>query len=212
MCLLTTYKESLLQRHKKSRAEAKQFKESIKEKLFNNLVFSDDSLLVHSRDPNDRFEQRRRHVVYYLCGYLIKTRKKIIVKCPTCRESMETEKDLVPHHFDATVLVDLKTNGGLKYCTEQMFHTFYAIEKNLEPLLKDDSVFIRESFDKVVDSLSTDSEVPLTCCNEHRSELLPRLILDYIIMRYRFEAKRRRREEKSKIKAHDLKKMSRHQK
>jgi hypothetical protein len=79
-----------------------------------------------------------------------------------------------------------------------MFKTFYAIEKNLEPLLKDDKVFIRESFDKVVDTLSSDLEVPVTCCEDHRSELLPKLILDNIIMRYRFEVKRRRREEKSK--------------
>jgi len=111
---------------------------------------------------------------------------------------MVTERDLIPHHFNDTVLVDLKTNGGLKYCTTQMFKTFYAIEKNLEPLLKDDKVFIRESFDKVVDTLSSDLEVPVTCCEDHRSELLPKLILDNIIMRYRFEVKRRRREEKSK--------------
>lgn len=73
-----------------------------------------------------------------------------------------TDKELVPHHLDEAALVDRKSKGGLKHCTEEMFAKFHVIEKNLEGLLKDDRIFIRESFVRVMDRITSDQEVPFT--------------------------------------------------
>lgn len=52
---------------------------------------------------------------------------------------------------------------------------------------------MRESFESVMDDI-TQVSVPLICCEAHRMELLPKLVLDNVVIRYRFEAKNKRRE------------------
>ena len=49
-----------------------------------------------------------------------------------------------------------------------------------------DKCYIRDTFEKIIDEISSDAVFPLTCCDEHSATLLPKLILDYVIMRFRF--------------------------
>ena len=73
MQILTSYKENLLARHRKTRAELLN-KKKIKDQLFSNLCFTDRTVVID--DPKDRKQQIRKHLLFV---WLFNSHKKKIV-------------------------------------------------------------------------------------------------------------------------------------
>lgn len=51
-----------------------------------------------------------------------------MLKCKECLTTMETREELLPEDFYHHCLTDIKTNGGSKYNTPEMFEFFHAVE------------------------------------------------------------------------------------
>lgn len=205
MRLLTTYKQNLLAGYKKAKKDAADVRKELKDQIFRNLCFVEN--YANSQNLSDPSDLIKRNVVYYLCGYLLHSRVKLYGHCQECNSSLLSSQASLPVEFDSAVFTNLKNRGGLKYCSELMFHTFLKIESNLEEILPKSVTYIRESFEVVIDKI-TKTEVPKIGCDMHREELLPKLILEYVVMRHRQHSRRWNKNLRSHMVAHSLSKQA----
>ena len=81
-----------------------------------------------------------------------------------------------------------------------MFSIFLFVEKELIKHFRSDEAVIRDSFEKVVNKISK-LELHTICCESHRQALVSELIYDYVVIRYRFEAKAIKNKEIEAIKS-----------
>jgi hypothetical protein len=199
-------------------------RKKMKDKILSALVFrsldiSEADLLelisetnkdseVGKKDTETIATRVRKNTIYHLCGYLLFTRKHLFKNCQACKESLQTSKDLLKDDFyEEAELTNLKSKGGLKYCTKEMFELFNAVELVYRSEVNIGNLHVRDWYDKVMDSLSG-TVVPAICCDEHRNELLPTLILEFFTVRCHFETKNWKNATKHSSKVHALHKLS----
>ena len=197
MILLESYSKCMRFNFKEISKEAAARRKHLQDILFNNLCYKSSCVLPSIFREFD-------HIVYDLCGYLLHARAKLIGKltnnCQNCQISLETKKELLPKDFYAGKLVEIRERfGGLKYCTPQMFSLFSEVEKAIQEHFHTEDAYVRDSFTLVMEKLSK-LTLPEIGCNLHRETLVPRLIYEYVVIRYRFQAKQEKKQrlEKSK--------------
>jgi len=211
MELLESYSKCMNSNFKDLTKEAKDRRKDLQDILLNNLTFksldASSSLIEAGQTVCDK-------IVYDLCGYLLYARCSLIYKmtnnCEACLSSLVTKKQLLPETFYAGELVAVRERyGGLKYCTPNMFTLFTYVEKCLQEHLDSDQAYVRDSFSIVIEKISQLS-LPSIACTMHREELIPRLIYEYVVFRYRFHAKQEKkiRIEKLQSKRKTLRKLS----
>ena len=189
MTLLTSYKDNLLARFKEDTAAAKARREELKSRLAKIRFMQTDFVDEESRN------KYLEHIVYDLAGYMLHSRKKKIGKCAACWSTILTNDDLPPDSFYADKLVVLKSKGGLKKATRNMFSVFLDVENLLIKHFQSEDAYIRDSFEKVVSKLSDQVHHPIGCCESHGKKLFTELIYDYVVIRFRFQAKTKKSEE-----------------
>lgn len=207
MILLESYSKCMRFNFKEISKEAADRRKHLQDILLNNLCFKSSFDL-----PSDFGEFH--HIVYDLCGYLLYARRKLIEKltnnCLNCKNSLETKKELLPENLYAGKLVEIRERfGGLKYCTPNMFSVFSEVEKTIQGHFHSESAYVRDSFSLVMEQISH-LTLPEICCNLHREILVPRLIYEYVVIRYRFQAKQEKKQrlEKSKSARKEKRKLS----
>ena len=67
---------------------------------------------------------------------------------------METREELLPEDFYHHCLTDIKTNGGLKYNTPEMFEFFHAVETVYKTEVNQNNWNIGKWFQRVMSKLS----------------------------------------------------------
>jgi hypothetical protein len=83
MELLSSYKDCMANRFKKNQQAIDKFKTQLKDSLMNGICYASlDSVDL----PADT---RTAHIVYYLCGYVLHSCRKIIT-CDECKSTLET--------------------------------------------------------------------------------------------------------------------------
>jgi uncharacterized protein YcaQ len=94
-------------------------------------------------------------------------------------------------------LIVLRDKGGLKKVTPNMFFVISSIEKMLMNHFSQEGSYIRDSFEKVIEKASHFTIYSI-CCPAHQKSLVPSLVYEYIVIRFRFQAKWKKNEEVSK--------------
>ena len=192
MKLLTTYKENMLNRFKADEKETKRRRDGLKSKLAKGITFLD-----YDAQNEKSYDKYLEHVVYDLAGYMLHARRKLIGNCDGCWKSLLTNDQLKPDSFYGDKLVVLKSKGGLKSPTKNMFAVILEVEKILIKHFASADAYIRDSFDSVISKMS-EMKVHRICCELHREKLASSLIYEYIVIRYRFQGKRKKQEEAAK--------------
>lgn len=190
MTLLESYSKCMMYNFKEITKEAADKRKDLQDILLKNLCFKSSEGGATVADTTD-------HIVYDLCNYLLYARSNLILKitenCQACRLSLETKKSLLPSNFYAGKLVEIRERyGGLKFCTPNMFEVFKAVETDIQQHLNSESAFVRDSFDIIIEKISQ-LTLPAICCTLHREVMVPRLIYEYVVFRYRFHAKQERK-------------------
>ena len=132
-------------------------------------------------------------MVYNLCEYVLYSRKSLL-KCEACVKTLQTEFELLPQDFyDHVATSRRERHGGLKFCTPAMFKVFLCVEDSYRKEVDLSSHQIRDWFERTMDAFSdlrrnAHEEITI-CCDEHRKEVLPNLILEYLVMRNFFSVK-----------------------
>ena len=206
MVILSSYKHCMLARFKEDKKATASKREELKSRLAKSISFLDTDFVNLSSSLMDIYLQ---HVVFDLSGYMLHSRAKKIGKCEVCWQSILSNDDLDPDDFYADKLVVLKNKGGLKKATPNMFSIFLHVERELMKHFKNGEVLIRDSFEKVMNKIAKLSLHPVGC-EQHRKTLVSELIYDYVVIRFRFEAKAIKNKEiqKAKTTRHKNRKLS----
>ena len=115
-------------------------------------------------------DETEKGLVYYMCGYLLRTRSWAI-QCKNCKALMLTAKELLPENFDIPNLTLSLSRGQLLLATEAMFETFYEVEKSVKILFSDGKhMMIRDSYENVIGNVSQLNLLNV-CCNENQDAL-----------------------------------------
>lgn len=194
MVLLTSYKECMIRNFKENTKAAAEKRKHFQDQLLNGLYYRSLGRCVNDEE---HLTEASSHTVYDLCGFLLHARcaliKKLTENCSSCWASIATTKELLPSNFHESAFVALRDFGGLKYCTPSMSGVFKCVESILQAHFKSEQAYISDSFDTVIEKISSMEEsVPEIFCKLHREFAAPRIIYEYVVIRFRFEAKRRK--------------------
>ena len=189
MTLLESYSKCMQYNFKEITKEAGDKRKDLQDILLKNLCFKSSECSATVANTTD-------HIVYDMCGYLLYARNNLIFKltgnCKECRLSLETKRSLLPADFYGGKLVEIRERyGGLKYCTPNMFEVFKAVEMEIQQPFNSEAAYVRDSFDIIIEKISQ-LTIPAICCTLHREVMVPRLIYEYVVFRYRFHAKQER--------------------
>lgn len=87
-----------------------------------------------------------------------------------------------------------------------MFKVFHHVELAFRKQANENGLhFMRDGLETVLESFPK-TELPKICCDDHRQELLPTLILEYLTIRCNFEVKRLKKIERGGEKGKSLRK------
>lgn len=181
--LLVAYKDCLIHKFRECEKEAKEIKTELKDTLQKELL---------SRYTNDiadgPADPTRDQLVYDLCGYMIRTRHEVCDTCKDCNRLMETEESQMVDFMPAQYTYQ-RSYGALKYATVAMFKTFRAVEDVIDSHFKDaNHIFVRDSYEAVMSKIQQLSLIPISC--KQHPGTLSYLIMEYVQIRFHFEAKR----------------------
>jgi hypothetical protein len=68
-----------------------------------------------------------------------------------------------------------------------MFNVFFEVEKIVSAHVESDQVYVRDSFEQVIGQLAELKLEDLIGCSIHRENLVPDLIFEYVVLRFRFQ-------------------------
>ena len=203
MHLLTSYSDCMRANFKDRTKEAADKRKHLQDILVDGLCFRQ----VDKSESGADLSKSAIDIVYDLCGLIIHIRSALIAKitnnCQVCFKSLCTEKDLLSPDFYSHSLVSVRDKGGLKYCTPDMATTFNAVERVIQQQFDSPNAYLSDSFENVIDQLAK-LKLPPLGCTMHRPELVSRLIYEYVVLRYRFEAKQQKHKMLSKSKGDRL--------
>ena len=108
--------------------------------------------------------------------------------CKDCNNLMETEETLMEDFLPAQYTYK-RNYGSLKYATAAMFKTFCEVENVIDSHFSSpNQIFVRDIYEEVLSKIKELSLIPISC-TQHPG-LLPYLIMEYVQIRFHFEAKR----------------------
>ena len=91
--------------------------------------------------------------------------------------------------YSVCYFVILQLGMALKYATKDMFKTFRAVEDVVDShFTSPKHIFVRDSYEKVLSKIGEISLIPISC--EKHPATLPYLIMEYVQLRFHFEANR----------------------
>jgi len=185
MELLVAYKRCLVDKFKECESDRVQVKLALKEQLLNELTIR----YVDTMKEDIITDITRDELVYDLCGYLLKTRKHVL-DCPDCARLLkaDTAEDL-PEDFTACNYTIERSYGKLKLASVDMFKTFREVERAITDYFdkKGDHIYARDGYEIVLSKISECNLIPV-CCSIH-DDVLPFLVMEYLQIRFHFEAK-----------------------
>lgn len=193
MSLLTSYHDCMLSKFKENVKEAADLRHGFQEILQEGFQYLEKFPFgqpTANSEFSEEYDTANDHIVYDLSGYILYARSKMI-KCHDCWKTLETTKDKLPGDFLASGFLDVKDRGRLKWATPNLYYTISAVELILDEHFKTAKGYLKDSFEDVVTKLSK-LKLPLICCDQHRSELVPKLIFEYVVIRFRFKARNRK--------------------
>lgn len=136
-------------------------------------------------------------VVYDLAGYVLHSRRNLIESCDECWKSLTTNEELPDNSSFPNRFVVLRDKGGLKKVTPNMFFVISLIETMLMKHFSEEGCYIRDSFEKGIEKASTFTIYSI-CCPSNRATLVPSFVYEYIVIRFRFQEKWKKKEDVSK--------------
>ncbi|KAK4009300.1 hypothetical protein OUZ56_018416 [Daphnia magna] len=147
------------------------------------FLTEEEALLMEKEPPSEEdlmMANIKKHMVYNLCGYVLNT--------------LETSFALLPDDFYEAVATKRKDRGGLKYCTKEMFNLFVIVEDVYREEVNVGSLNILDWFERTMDTLGCLAKKKKfnieVFCELHRSELVGKLVLEYLIIRNYLETKK----------------------
>ena len=191
---MVAYKNCLIHKFREFDKQAKEIKKELKDNLQKDL------LARYTTDiPDGKSDKTRDQLVYDLCGYIIRTRHEVCDTCKECNRLMETEESEMKD-FEPAKYTYQRSFGALKYATKYMFKTFRAVEDVVDShFTSPKHIFVRDSYEKVLSKIGEISLIPISC--EKHPATLPYLIMEYVQLRFHFEANRYQNLHLSKLNA-----------
>ena len=198
MQILTSYKDCLLASFRENVREAATVRENFKDALLKGIISASKTQRDSSAEDLDLVQA---NATYYLSGYIVHTRSSQI-PCPSCKSSLLIEENELPNDFYASFITSMKSLGYLRFASLGLYYVFAKVERLLQLHFQSDAAFLRDSFDQIIGTIAEDGigGFPDICCAEHKEEIVPFLIFEYIEIRYHIEAKRYKNEVLQKLK------------
>ncbi len=101
---------------------------------------------------------------------------------------MKTEETLLGDFLPAFYTYQ-RNDGSLKYATAAMFRTFREVENVIDSHFSSPNhIFVLDSYEEVLSKIKELSLIPISC-SQHPGTL-SYLIIEYVQIRFHFEAKR----------------------
>ncbi|CAN7951331.1 unnamed protein product [Ixodes pacificus] len=123
-------------------------------------------------------------VVYYLCGYLVRSFLKH-ERCPARIENFQSSSAQCPEAL-LTLQREFK-EGSLKLPSWELFSMFRNVEREVSPMLEENSLCV-DSFWNLLETIK-DCDVPSVSCPAHKDILSAELVQAYIVLCLHFAAK-----------------------
>ncbi len=180
--------EKSLQGGRKKQRQSRNYEKYWNTRLLNGITveLSDvsDELAGKEFSVND-------NIIYYMCGYLVRSCRKAKHPCKECLTTLDVSYDILPKNFTTNYLTQLKNKGGLAFCSSNLFQLTSIVEGILCNLVKSDEVFVTDSFQSILYEISYEKLPPIGC-ERHRIELMTNIIYDFVVNRFKCFAKLRK--------------------
>lgn len=191
MELLTSYRDFMIAKFKENVKEANDFRLGLQEILEDGLAHGDEKICYRIptfyEDGIEQFDTTNDHIVNDLAGYILHARQRMI-QCKDCWKTLATSKENLPGDFLENAYTDFKDRGCLKWATPNFYYTISAVEKILDDQFKKTESYVKDSFEDVITKLSS-LTLPTVCCEKHRKGLIPKLVFEYVVIRFMFKAR-----------------------
>ncbi len=188
MCILAPYAKCFIDEFKECEKTVTDLKMTLKDQLLKEITIR----YVDEVDQTEtEFDSITNGLVYDLCGYLVKTRCGAL-NCDECTQSLKCDELDLPEDFSPADHTALRNRGGLIFVTIPMYQTFRAVERVVSAHFDNENhIYMHDSYQECISKLCKLNLRPI-CCDTHRDDWLPYLIMQYVQIRYYFESKRQR--------------------
>ena len=131
------------------------------------------------------------------------------MKCQACIDSINLDLDLLPEIITKEKLTLSKSKGKLKLGSNSFFRLISVAESSLLTFCITDNVLVKEAFEEVM-NLIISQDLPRVGCDEHYEKFVCNSIYDYLLLRFKAIAKRKKQEkfEANNAKRHANRKLS----
>ena len=123
MTVLISYKQCLLNKFKTCEKESVQIRGAFKDQLLDELSVR----YVNVIDDEISSDEAKDEMIYYMCGYLLKTRDSIWTDCDESKKGLISKyEDLLKNFLSAEYNAE-RSHGGLTFATVNFFKIFQKV-------------------------------------------------------------------------------------
>lgn len=191
MQLLTNYHDCMLAKFKDNVKEGANLRLGFQEILEEEFEYAEQNSCYRISTINEHgfelFDTANDPIVYDLAVYILHARQKMI-QWTECWETLATTKDELPGDFLENSLSDLRDRGGFRCVTSKFFFTLSAVVNVLDDHFKLAKGYVKDSFEDAIMEMAS-LKLPPVCCEKHRKTLIPKLILEYMVIQFRLQGK-----------------------
>ncbi len=116
------------------------------------------------------------------------------MKCQACIDSINLDLDLLPEIITKEKLTLSKSKGKLKLASNSFFRLISVVESSLLTFCITDNVLVKGAFEEVM-NLIISQDLPRVGCDEHYEKFVCNSIYDYLLLRFKAIAKRKKTRE-----------------
>ncbi len=194
MRILAPYRECLMKSYHDTRREAFRFKQEIKDNLLKGLIFEE----TNGAGEYPATGTINDNVVYYICGYLIHKYRKY--SCKHCLSTINLDLDLLPETLTFERLTLIRSRGWLKLASTDFFRLISHVESKLQEHSLLDDIYVNGAFETILNTVN-ESALPKVGCEEHSKQFVVNCIYDYLLLRFKAIARRKKQQMVDKLAA-----------
>ncbi len=119
---------------------------------------------------------------------------KKAARCQECLKTLEVPSDeFDADNFSAQDFTKLKNRGGLRFASTPFFSLLQQVEKVINDFCSQGKIFCENAFQDILYGICDDS-LTAVGCDEHRLDVMMNVIHSYVLCRFKFIIKEKKRE------------------
>ena len=169
--------------------------------LFNNVCIFESDITTRGNGTISE------NIQYYLCGYMVHKNRKL--KCKNCLATIKLDLEDFPATLTIEKLTLSKSKGRLNLASNNFFRLISLVESALMTFSITDNILMKGAFEEILKSVSNES-LPKVGCDLHCEQFVCNSVYDYLLLRFKAIARRKKQErfEKEAALRHSKRKQS----